>query len=180
MPTISNKIILEQFEPSLLDIEKKFEPILNQYGRMLADYTVNTTAIENEIEAIIATFFSIDETIKNDLIEFLITNMRFQKKIQILHKLLEQPKFKHLKTKKIIDVLKNIEKVFDRRNKLAHSIPIIHTSSITDRVGFKRGKNSKKQPIFISKEDRKKDKSTLLISLHRLVKLRLQIETIKT
>lgn len=180
MSGISTKIILEQFEPSLLDIEKKFESVLKQYGRVLADYTVHTTAIENEIENIIATFFCVDSDTKNDLIEFIITKMRFQKKIETLNKLLAQPKFKHLKTTVIINALKDIEKVFERRNKLAHSIPILHKSINTDRVGFKRGKRSNKQPIFISKEDNKKDRSILLGGLYHLVKLRFKIEKLKT
>jgi hypothetical protein len=173
----SIKTVLQQFEPSLLDIEKQFEPILKEYGRILADYTVNTTAIENEIENIISTFFSNDKSIKRDLIEFLITNMRFQKKISTLKELLSQSKFKHLKSD-ISDTLEKIEKVVNKRNRLAHSIPIIHKQN--DKFGYKRGKDSKKQPVFITKEESAKDKGILIGSLAQLIRLRFKIEKIKT
>ncbi|WP_415283894.1 hypothetical protein [Candidatus Nitrososphaera sp. FF02] len=90
-------------------------------SQMRGNFAVYATKLELIINEIISYYFCQDEIRRTEIIEFILADMNFDRKKEILKAVLKEPKLAKIETKqKLIEKIQNVQTF---RNKLSHSVP---------------------------------------------------------
>jgi hypothetical protein len=152
---------------------------IKDWSGITSAYIMTTAQVELFLNEAISLFFLKLPKEQDMLIEFVIIDMGFNKKIQILKNLLNTKQYRKLFTKHIESILNTIGKIYVKRSRLAHSVPVIIKPYNKNRVTYQNLSRSFSQNIIITKKEAKDDETFLYGAMLSLDILKRQIATIK-
>jgi len=151
----------------------------NIYRAALLLYIDQTANIEVQLNDVISLFFFSNINERAALTEHLIVDNSFNRKINILRRLLKYKKYNDLANRYEL-IFNDLERIYSTRNKIAHGTLDITEKFIeakdTRRIPFRNHSRSFHQPLYIRVDDLFKDSKTLENANSRLITLGKQIE----
>jgi len=144
------------------------------YRRALHTYIELLAIVETVMNEAIASSFLIDKKEQNDLIETLILELKAHKKVAVLRKILKHKKYKGA-FNMYLEMLDELEKIIETRNKLAHAALWITDKFVQQcseqkeikRIPFRNYRWSN-QTMYINTKEAKADERVLVLIIARV------------
>ncbi len=176
----SRKELVKYFNSK--EVKKFLKEHKEHYSDIVTTYISLCVTLENIIENFIATFYFFNNKNKENLIEYLIVDITFNKKIQILKSLINQSKFKHLYSKELKLTFDKTEKIIRKRNRVVHASVYTDFKNLkwdsSKRIILENRAHSFNQKLFMTKKESNEDFSICLDIIGQLFNTENTIEEI--